>query len=30
MPDGMRLALEAGIAHERVWVAFWRPLADGA
>jgi len=27
MPDGMRLALDAGIGHEREWVRFWRGLA---
>ena len=26
MPEGMRLALEAGIAHEREFVRFWRRL----
>lgn len=26
MPGGERLALEAGIAHEREWVAFWARL----
>jgi len=29
LPSGERLALEAGIAHEREWVSFWRRLADG-
>jgi PadR family transcriptional regulator, regulatory protein AphA len=30
MPEGPRLALEAGIAHQRVWVEFWSALArDG-
>jgi len=28
MPSGERLALEAGIAHEREWVAFWAGLRD--
>jgi PadR family transcriptional regulator AphA len=27
MPTGARLALEAGIGHERVWVEFWERLA---
>lgn len=26
MPQGPRLALEAGIGHEREWVGFWRKL----
>ena len=26
MPEGARLALEAGIAHEREWVRFWSSL----
>jgi DNA-binding PadR family transcriptional regulator len=26
-PAGVRLSLQAGIAHEREWVRFWRPLA---
>jgi PadR family transcriptional regulator, regulatory protein AphA len=26
MPEGMRLALEAGIGHEREWLRFWRNL----
>ena len=26
-PDGVRLALEAGIGHEREWVRFWRRIA---
>jgi DNA-binding PadR family transcriptional regulator len=30
MPEGMRLALEAGIAHEREWLRFWRGLAARA
>jgi DNA-binding PadR family transcriptional regulator len=29
MPDGERLALEAGIAHEREWVRFWSAVGDG-
>ena len=28
MPDGQRLALEAGIAHEREWLKFWRRVGD--
>jgi PadR family transcriptional regulator AphA len=28
MPSGPKLALEAGMAHEREWVRFWRGLAD--
>jgi PadR family transcriptional regulator, regulatory protein AphA len=28
-PRGIWLSLEAGIAHEREWVAFWRRLAAG-
>jgi DNA-binding PadR family transcriptional regulator len=28
-PSGPRLALEAGIAHEREWVRYWRRLAEG-
>jgi PadR family transcriptional regulator, regulatory protein AphA len=27
MPEGVRLALEAGIAHEREWLRFWSGLA---
>ena len=27
LPEGQRLALECGIAHERVWLKFWRSLA---
>jgi PadR family transcriptional regulator, regulatory protein AphA len=26
-PEGVRLSLQAGIAHEREWVRFWRELA---
>jgi DNA-binding PadR family transcriptional regulator len=26
MPEGMRISLEAGIAHERGWVRFWSKL----
>lgn len=26
---GPRLALEAGIAHEREWIRFWERLATG-
>jgi DNA-binding PadR family transcriptional regulator len=29
MPDGMRLALESGIGHEREYVRFWSRLAKG-
>jgi DNA-binding PadR family transcriptional regulator len=28
-PAGPRLVLEAGIAHEREWVRYWRRLAEG-
>jgi PadR family transcriptional regulator, regulatory protein AphA len=28
-PRGIWLSLEAGIAHEREWVRFWRRLAEG-
>ncbi len=28
MPEGMRLALEAGIGHEREWIRFWKRLAS--
>jgi PadR family transcriptional regulator AphA len=28
MPEGMRLALEAGVGHEREFVRFWSGLAD--
>ena len=28
LPDGQRLALEAGIAHEREWLKFWRRVGD--
>ncbi len=28
-PEGPRLALEAGIGHEREYVRFWRKLAEG-
>lgn len=28
-PAGPRLALEAGIGHEREWIRFWRRLAKG-
>jgi DNA-binding PadR family transcriptional regulator len=27
LPEGQRLALEAGIAHEREWLRFWGDLA---
>jgi DNA-binding PadR family transcriptional regulator len=30
MPDGMRLALESGLGHEREYVRFWQRLAKGA
>ncbi|MDQ3742700.1 MAG: PadR family transcriptional regulator, partial [Actinomycetota bacterium] len=26
LPEGQRLALEAGIAHEREWLRFWRAM----
>jgi DNA-binding PadR family transcriptional regulator len=29
MPDGMRLALESGIGHEREFIRFWRRLTAG-
>jgi DNA-binding PadR family transcriptional regulator len=28
LPEGQRLALECGIAHERVWLKFWRSFGD--
>ena len=28
LPDGQRLALESGIAHERLWFKFWRSVGD--
>jgi DNA-binding PadR family transcriptional regulator len=28
LPEGQRLALEAGIAHEREWLRFWREVGD--
>ncbi|HEV2814819.1 MAG TPA: PadR family transcriptional regulator [Solirubrobacteraceae bacterium] len=28
LPEGQRLALEAGIAHEREWLRFWRAVGD--
>jgi DNA-binding PadR family transcriptional regulator len=28
MPRGPSLALDAGMAHEREWIRFWRALAD--
>jgi PadR family transcriptional regulator AphA len=28
MPEGLRLALDSGIGHEREWVRFWRKLAE--
>jgi PadR family transcriptional regulator AphA len=30
LPEGMRLALESGIGHEREYVRFWRRLLEGA
>ncbi|MDX6673613.1 MAG: hypothetical protein QOH11_1031, partial [Solirubrobacteraceae bacterium] len=27
-PAGPRLALEAGISHEREWVRYWKRLAE--
>ena len=30
IPDGVRLAIEAGIGHEREWVRYWSALAEGA
>jgi PadR family transcriptional regulator, regulatory protein AphA len=30
MPEGMRLALEAGIGHEREYVRFWSRLRGGS
>lgn len=30
MPEGMRLALEAGIGHEREYVRFWSGMRDRA
>jgi PadR family transcriptional regulator, regulatory protein AphA len=30
MTDGMRLALESGIGHEREYVRFWSRLSEGA
>jgi PadR family transcriptional regulator AphA len=29
LPDGVRLAIEAGIGHEREWVRYWSALAAG-
>lgn len=29
IPDGVRLAIEAGIGHEREWVRYWSALAAG-
>lgn len=29
MPDGSRLALEMGIAHEREYIRFWSKLGEG-
>ena len=28
-PEGLRLALESGIGHEREWVRFWERVAGG-
>jgi len=28
LPEGQRLSLEAGIAHEREWLKFWRRVGD--
>ena len=28
LPEGQRLSLEAGIAHEREWLRFWRAVRD--
>jgi DNA-binding PadR family transcriptional regulator len=28
LPPGVRLSLDAGIAHEREWLRFWRKLAS--
>src|SRR3954454_11315633 len=28
MPEGLRIALDSGIGHEREWVRFWRELAE--
>ena len=28
LPEGQRLALEAGIAHEREWLKFWQRVGD--
>jgi len=27
-PEGVRLALESGVGHEREWVRFWRGVAE--
>jgi DNA-binding PadR family transcriptional regulator len=27
-PEGVRLALESGVGHEREWVRFWRAVAE--
>jgi len=29
LPAGMRIALDAGLAHEREWVRFWRRVQSG-
>jgi PadR family transcriptional regulator, regulatory protein AphA len=28
LPEGVRLALEAGLGHEREWVRFWRKIRE--
>lgn len=30
LPEGVRLALEAGLGHEREWVRFWRKVSESA
>jgi hypothetical protein len=30
VPEGVRLALEAGIGHEREWTRFWARVAKNA
>jgi PadR family transcriptional regulator AphA len=30
VPQGVRLALESGIGHEREWVRFWRRITNAA
>jgi hypothetical protein len=29
MPEGMRLALECGLGHEREYVRYWKAVLDG-